>query len=214
MVLTLYGLSFSTCTKRVATVMHEKQVPFKLVQVDYLKNEHKSPAFLEKQPFGQVPYLDDDGYIIYESRAICRYIAEKYADQGTALIPRDLKAKGLFEQAASVELSNFDYYATRAVFEVVYKPKLGLVPDSAVFDSLVATLEQKLDAYDRILSKQKYLSGDEVTLADLFHLPYAVSLPEAGVNAMEVRPNVARWLKDLTSRPSWQTIKDGISSTA
>lgn len=57
MVLTLYGASGATCTKRVATILHEKQVPFKFVAIDMAKQEHKSPAYLEKQPFGQVPYI-------------------------------------------------------------------------------------------------------------------------------------------------------------
>jgi len=53
MVLKLYGFPLSS----VATVLHEKKIPFEFVQVDIKKGEHKSPAHLEKQPFGQVPYL-------------------------------------------------------------------------------------------------------------------------------------------------------------
>ena len=68
----------------------------------------------------------------------------------------------------------------------------GLTPDKATFDGLIAQLEPKLDVYEKILSKQKYLAGDELTLADLFHLPYGTLLAQAGSNAIEVRPNVAR----------------------
>ena len=57
MVLKLYGSPMSTCTKRVATVLHEKRIPFELVFVDLMKGEHKSPAFTAHQPFGQIPYL-------------------------------------------------------------------------------------------------------------------------------------------------------------
>lgn len=62
---------------------------------------------------------NDDGFILYESRAIGRYIAEKYADQGPALIPTELKAKAIFEQAASSELANFNPYASQIWKEVV-----------------------------------------------------------------------------------------------
>ena len=58
---------------------------------------------------------------MYESRAICRYIAEKYAGQGRALIPAELKAKGIFQQAASFEKDNFDALEAIAVYEV-FKP--------------------------------------------------------------------------------------------
>src|SRR5277367_2663757 len=63
---------------------------------------------------------DDDGFILYESRAICRYIARKYASQGTPLIPTELKAEALFEQAASIETSYFKH-ASAAVHEGVAK---------------------------------------------------------------------------------------------
>ena len=58
---------------------------------------------------------------MYESRAICRYIVEKYAGQGRALIPMKLKSKAIFEQAASVEKDNFDALAAKAVYEKVFK---------------------------------------------------------------------------------------------
>lgn len=57
MVLKLYGMAKSTCTLRVATVLKEKEVPFEFVPVNLQAGEHKSPAYLEKQPFGQVPYV-------------------------------------------------------------------------------------------------------------------------------------------------------------
>ncbi|KAJ7266061.1 glutathione-S-transferase 1 [Mycena rebaudengoi] len=87
----------------------EKRVPFELIPIDTMKElQHKAPEFLGKQPFGQVPAIDDDGFILYESRAICRYILEQYPTNGPQLIPTGVKSKALFEQAASVEFANFD----------------------------------------------------------------------------------------------------------
>ena len=57
MVLKLYGMPQSTCTKRVATILKEKGVPYQFVPVDVASGEHKSPEYLKKQPFGQVPYI-------------------------------------------------------------------------------------------------------------------------------------------------------------
>ncbi|TFK36730.1 glutathione S-transferase, partial [Crucibulum laeve] len=202
------------CTRRVATVLHEKQVPFEFIEINFSKGEHKSPIFLEKQPFGQVPYIDDDGFILYESRAIGRYIAANYPEKGPALLPTEKKANALFEQAASVELSNFDEFGHRAIGEMVFKPMFGGTSDKAVFDELIATLDKKLDAYNVILGKQKYLAGNEITLADLFHLPVGSMLPVAGSNILETKPNVVRWWKDISSRPSWQAVKDGVVGTA
>ena len=58
MVLKLYGSSQSTCTRRVATVLKEKEVPYEFVAIDFMKGENKTPEYLVKQPFGQVPYIE------------------------------------------------------------------------------------------------------------------------------------------------------------
>lgn len=60
MVLKLYGMPVSTCTKRVATALKEYNVPYELVVVDLTKGAHKAPSFTEIQPFGQVPYIVRD----------------------------------------------------------------------------------------------------------------------------------------------------------
>ncbi|KAF5349754.1 hypothetical protein D9758_010193 [Tetrapyrgos nigripes] len=218
MVLKLYGGPTTTCTQRVATVLYEKKIPFELHFVDWTKGEYKAPAHLEKQPFGQVPYLDDDGFILFESRAICRYLDAKYPDHGPKLAPpsSDLKATALFEQGVSIEISNFDPFVSKAVAEAVLKPKFMNIPkDDAVFDELIKNIDTKLDGYERILAKQKYIAGDELTMVDLFHLPYGSLLAAAGSDLLTTKgPNVARWWKDITSRESWAAIGKGIPTGA
>ncbi|KAF9236274.1 glutathione S-transferase [Melanogaster broomeanus] len=211
MVLQLYGFPTSTCTLRVAVVLKEKNVPFEFHMVDLTKGEHKAPAFVANQPFGQVPYIDDDGLILYESRAICRHIATKYASQGTALIPTDPKAYALFEQAASIETSNFDPFASGLAWELRFCMWFGGQTDEARAKTLRTSLAGKLDAYEVILGRQKYLAGNEVTLADLFHLPYGAIILDIGIDEFSSRPNVKRWWDAVTSRPTWQAVKDGIA---
>lgn len=65
---------------------------------------------------------DDGGFILYETRAICRYLVEKYAAHGTPLIPTGLKERALFEQAASVEFANFQPYCHKVTMEAFGKP--------------------------------------------------------------------------------------------
>ncbi|KAJ6577641.1 glutathione S-transferase [Mycena capillaripes] len=159
-------------------------------------------------PFGQVPVIDDDGFILYESRAICRYLADKYPDQGTPLFPKGLKERALVEQAASVEYANF-YLAVVKVFQEAFgKKHRGLPVDQAVLDQALADFSKKLQVYEVILGKHKFLAGDECTLADLFHLSYAPLLVDAGVDIMTTTgPNVTRWWNELISRPAWVKLK-------
>ena len=64
MVLKLYGVYRSTWVRLVAAILHEKQVPFELVSVDLASREHKSPEYLAKHPFDQVPCIVCDFIII------------------------------------------------------------------------------------------------------------------------------------------------------
>jgi len=212
MVLKVYGSHLSPFTRLAAAILIEKEVPFELVEVDFAK-DIKSPKYLQLQPFGQVPTIDDDGFILYESRAIAQYIATKYANQGTPLIPTELKANALFHQAASVTTGHFSVYAEKIVSELYLKPLVYKLPtNKEVVDSSLKELGIRLDIYDQILSKQKYIAGDDITLADFYHIPYGELLGIAGSNIMETRPNVAKWFKEITSRPSWQAVKDKIKA--
>ncbi|OJA12276.1 hypothetical protein AZE42_08150 [Rhizopogon vesiculosus] len=210
MVLKLYGYSTSTCTLRVAVVLKEKNVPFEFIAVDLTKGEHKAPEFTAHQPFGQVPYIDDDGLILYESRAICRYIAAKYASQGTPLLPTGPIATAFFEQAASTETSNYDPFVSGLAWELKFCMWFGGKTDEARAKQLRSQLVGKLDVYDVILGKQKYLAGNNITLADLFHLPYGEIVLGIGIDEFSSRPNVLRWWEDISSRASWSAVKGGI----
>ncbi|KAJ7660886.1 thioredoxin-like protein [Mycena polygramma] len=197
-ILKLYGSKLATCTRRTATILHELKVPFELIEINLQAGEHKTPEYLEKQPFGQIPYIicmrrtpeDDDGFLLYETRAICHYIAAKHPESG--LIPTEPKANALFEQAAAVEVTNL----TRAVI-----------------DEHVPILDKKLDGYERILAKHRYIAGDKLTLADLFHLPYGPLSTLGGSDMFTRRPNVARWYEELVARPSWLAYQVGVTTT-
>jgi len=202
MVLKLHGIYRSPWVRLVAAVLQEKQVPFELIPVDMANREHKSPEYLSKHPYGQVPYIDDEGFVLYESKAICYYIASKYADQGVPLLPVGVEANALYQQAVFVEASHFNSHYNQAAQEY-FKSFRGGTPDQAVIDKHIADLSVKLEVYEQILSKQKYLLGDEISLVDFYHIPGGAMLTRFGSKVMEEKPHVAKWFKDISSRVSW-----------
>jgi glutathione S-transferase len=67
-----------------------------------------------------------------------------------------------------------------------------------------AALDVTLAVYEGILSKRKYLAGDEVTVADLFHLPYGSMAKDVGYSSIfEKYPHVTKWFDGLLARESW-----------
>ncbi|KAL7409778.1 glutathione S-transferase [Mrakia frigida] len=200
---TISGNYISTCSRRVLVCAYhfglEEGKDFTFNDVEF--PEIKTESWLSKQPFGQMPILEDGNFVLYESRAIARYLV---ASKGA--LPTDIQKLALIDQATSVEVSNFDASASAIAFEKVFKLWRGLATDEAKVTSLTATLAEKLVAYEAILSKQKYTAGDELTIADLFHLPYGKMVADLGCAPGLVDgslPHVAAWWKELTGLPAW-----------
>ncbi|KIJ51888.1 hypothetical protein M422DRAFT_58798 [Sphaerobolus stellatus SS14] len=226
MVLTLYGnpIQLSTCTLRVVTILKEKQVAFQFKDIGVA--DVRVEEYADKmQPFRQIPYLmmTDFSYLVCfhfsvqgliieihaESRAMARYIASKYTD------------------SVSIEATQFNV-AELLTYEIVFKPyehirlkrdisHEGGGPNERLVNRFKQQLKRKLDGYERISSKTKYLAGNvkqHVALADLFHLPYGEILTSQvlpGVLTSPSRPNVERWWKDIRARESWKALKDRYS---
>ncbi|CAE6440722.1 unnamed protein product [Rhizoctonia solani] len=204
----LYGHPYSTCTHRVWAVANEIGVNVELFLVDLFKAEHKDTKFIENyNPFGLVPVLEDeDGTKLYESRAICRYLIAKYAPESELLPnPSDVKKYGLFEQAASIEYSSFDRWGASITIGRVIAPMAGWPIDEEEVKKAINTLTSNMEAYERILSKQKYLAGNAFTFADLSHLPFGQIINHFYPEIFSSQPHVKLWWDTISSRDSWKS---------
>jgi glutathione S-transferase len=105
---------------------------------------------------------------LFESRAIGRYLAT--LGSGPELIPVEPKAHAKFEQAAGIEYSHFDPVGGAILLEKVFKPRGGIATNEERLKELVTQLEGKLDVYETILGKQKYLAGDVRSIYRLKHV--------------------------------------------
>jgi glutathione S-transferase len=196
--LTLFGNPVSTCTRKVLMTLNETKTPFDFVVIDFSKGEHKQPAHLARQPFGQVPALDDDGFKMYEARAMARYIDEK---AGRPLTPKDMQGRARMEQWISIETENFSSHAMKFIYHSVFKreqPPEVLSKAGAALDVAYATM-------DRRLAEAPYLAGETFSIADYCYAPYleylAVS-PAAG--KIDEHPHMKKWWAAVRERPTWQ----------
>jgi glutathione S-transferase len=183
----------------------EKNQKPELVVLDFGKGDHKQPGFLAKQPFGQMPVLEDEGFTVYESRAICRYLDEKLG--GNRLVPADLRARAMVEQWISIESSNFTPHAMTILYAAMLGPMMRGVPvDQAKVDEGRAKLEPTLDIMAKQLEKTPFIAGTEFSLADVCFMPYVEYLYACKQGDLfESRPAIAKWWKGVSDRKSWQT---------
>lgn len=200
----LYGYSMSTCTRKVLTLLAEKTASAELVIVDITKGAGQSPEHLARQPFGQVPVLDDDGFVLYESRAILRYLDRKLP--GVSLMPSDPQHLAVVEQWISVETSNFTPHAMAVIVETVFNRAIGKEPDMARVEAGRKGVARTADIMNDQLAKTPFIAGATFTVADIVYMPYIEYLYAGGAgNIIDDRSHVARWWKAISSRPSWKT---------
>ncbi|RZC93550.1 hypothetical protein C5167_021500 [Papaver somniferum] len=214
MALKLYGFPMSSPTACVMTCLAEKEVEYELVNVDLSKGEHKFPAYLAKNPFGQIPVLEDGSVTLFESRAITRYIAHKY-ESGTDLSRNEnMEASAMVGVWLEVESKQFNPVIHTIIFEQLIKPVFyHQTPDQSIIDENLAKLVPVLDVYDTRLSYSKYLACDSFTLADLHHLPYIYYFMKTPwTDMIKSRANVRAWWEDISVRPSFVKVAQLIES--
>ena len=206
----VYGPVRAACPQRVLACLVEKGVEFEVVHVDLDSGEQKRPDFLLRQPFGQVPVVEDGDFRLFESRAIVRYIAAKYAEQGPDLLGKSLEEKAVVDQWLEVEAHNFNELVYTLVMQLVILPRMGERGDLALAHTCEQKLEKVFDVYEQRLSKSRYLAGDSFTLADLSHLPairYLVK--EAGMaHLVTERKSVSAWWEDISNRAAWKKVME------
>lgn len=200
----------STCVKRVGVVANELGVSYELVPVDWAARQHKSEEWLAtRNPFGQIPSAEFEDFNLYESRAIGRYLIERF-DKDNKLHPADLKEKAFYELFLSVEVEEFNGPASGIVSECIFKKMFGGgEPDLDRVEELAKKLVVSLDVLEKRLSSTgfKFLVSDKVSYADLVYLSYAdllLNTPKAEL--ISSRPHVAAWLERLRNLPSWQKL--------
>jgi len=202
----VYGHPMSTCTRKVLTTLAEKGHEAQFQLVDLMKGEQKSPEHLARQPFGVVPVLEDDGFSLYESRAIIRYLDAKLP--GTRLTPSTLHDFGRMEQWISIEQSYFAPHVLTLMNETMMKAmRGGGKPDQEKVSKARDQLSKTFDVLDRTLLHQAHLAGDAFTLADICWMPYMAYLfPVQSSDLITSRPHVNSWWQRISTRPSWKKV--------
>jgi glutathione S-transferase len=148
-------------------------------------------------------------FTITESRAIARYISDKYEGQGIALFGKTEREKALVNQWLEVESQNYNPCAGKIVFECVFAQILqGRPTNEAVVKEQLEKLEKILDVYEAQLTHHKYLAGDFFSLADLSHIPVTNNLINVAKKGelFTSRKHLNAWWEDISSRPSWQKV--------
>jgi glutathione S-transferase len=200
----VYGHPLSSCTRKVLVTLAEKKTRAELMTVDLFAGEQKKDSWLLRHPFGVVPVLDDDGFVLLESRAILRYLERRLG--GVSLVPTGTKDLARMDQWLSVDQSYVAPHTRALAIERVVKKHGGIAPEATAIEAAERALATAFDAVDRVLASSPYLAGDTFSLADISLMPYVGSLPMIGAEDLlrgPRRSHLTRWWEDVRLRPSW-----------
>lgn len=194
----LYHFPASTNSRKVRIALIEKGLDFERVLVDLGKREHKSPEYLKVHPFGQVPAIDDDGFIVYDSTVINEYLEDEYPYP--RLLPEDSEGRARARLMEDFRDTHFNVYLTMIYRELRAKPEGQR--DQKVIDNAKAEIAKCFNRLERELEGKEYLAGT-FSLADIAFMSNFDQLERFQIPIDAAHKNVRAWVERLKARPSY-----------
>ena len=209
----LHGYRYSVYLRIVAMTLLEKGVPWTHVEVDPFADRIPD-SYLALNPFGRVPTLVHDGFMLYETTAITRYIDEAFA--GVPLQPADARDRARMNQVIAVADSYGYWPLVRQVFSHrVFRPAQGEAGDEAVIAEGLRKSKTVLAALERLAAGGRFLVGSSLSLADL-HLGAMVdyfTAADEGRAELARHPKLSQLWVAFSQRPSLLRTDPGLPST-
>ena len=197
----LYDSKISPYARKVRLVAAELDIPIEKISLDFQKGDPKKPEYLALNPNGKVPTLDDDGFVLWESIAILKYLAGKKGK----LLPAGAQGAAQADQWMFWWATHPEPAIELLLYELVLKPFFGKPGNDA---SIIQEGRDLLAHFLPVLDKQ--LTGKEYVLGDLSIVDFAIAPPlELAQRRLNVDlakyPGITAWLARLQAKPYWRT---------
>jgi len=206
MVLTLYVDFMSQPSRSVVLFCLENKIPHKIQLIQLMKGENKTPQFAAMNPNQKVPLIDDDGFFVYESHAILRYLANT-RNTADNWYPKDIKARTIVDMYLDWHHANTRFGAAGLTFAKVFGPKMGTPAQQLELKvkEVEPVLKNSLKLINETLTKRKFLCGDKISIADLLAANELEQLVLIKFD-YSAYPKVDSWLKSIRQLPNWNEV--------
>ena len=194
--LRIYGSDLSAPSNKVRFVANALGLEYDFVFVNLREGEHRKPEFLKLHPAGKIPVIDDDGFVLFESAAIIRYLADKY---NADLYPKPLKERAIVDQWIDFSGHHVGLAASKVLYNRVFAPRRNLPVDEMSLKEGLEWLVRFLPVVDAQLGKNKYLTSNKLTIADINLLAILDPAEVAGINLLPYK-NIVAWRNDLKKK--------------
>jgi glutathione S-transferase len=199
--------------RAVLATLQEKGASFRFAPVPL--GTARAEPHISRHPFGRVPVLEHNGFMLYETQAILRYLDRVLPNP--TLTPTDPKAAARMDQVMNI----CDWYLFQGVnnvigFQRIVVPRLmDKAPDEDAIASAMPKAHIVFNELSRLLGSKAYFADDRITLADMLvapHLDFLAGTPE-WQPLTGARPNLVDWLHRMNDRASfkattWQRVAE------
>lgn len=189
----LYDMELSGNCYKIRLMCSLLGLPYETIAVDLWKGENKSPAFLRLNPRGQLPVLEDDGAVIWDSSAILLYLARQYGDPHW--LPLEANAMAEVMQWLSLSQNEILYGLARARAAIKFNRPWNI-------EQCQTLGKQGLVVLERHLANRIWLVGHQPTIGDIACYPYVALARESGLSLAEF-PAVRVWIKNIQALPNY-----------
>lgn len=198
--LVIWGRINSVNVQKVLLCCEELGIEYRRIDAGGAFGIVDTPEYRRRNPNGLVPTIDDDGFVLWESNAIVRYLAEKHRG---SLWPADPRVRAVADQW--MDWSHTTYWpALRTAFLGLIRTPPAERNAAAIAESLRKTAEI-LESVDEHLRSHPYLAGSELTVGDIA-LGAGIWRWMAMPIERPARPHVERWFEALSQRPAYRKI--------
>jgi glutathione S-transferase len=193
----LYTYPASSNSRKVRVVLLEKGLEFERVTIDLSKREQKSPEYLKIHPYGTVPALDDEGFVVYDSTVINEYLEDEYPYP--PLMPKDSEGRARARLMEDLRDSHFNP-ASGQLNRELRKPEAER--DPKIIELARAKITECFDRIEKELEGRDYLAGP-FSLADIAFIPNIDILDRIQIQVDPKYKNIHAWIDRLKARPSF-----------
>ncbi|XP_060646763.1 glutathione S-transferase 1-1-like [Drosophila nasuta] len=194
----LYYSTYSASTGALLSLGKALGLEFNKIEVSVAAKEHLKPEFVKINPQHTIPTIVDNGYVLWESRAILTYLIEQYG-KDDSLYPKDPKKRGVINQRLY-----FDVATLYPALSDYYHPQFYKKP---LDPELFKKVEEVLNFLESFLDGKKYLAGDSLTVADISIFSTIASFQAIGLDIGKYK-NIARWFENGRKvAPGWDEVE-------
>lgn len=191
--ITLYRSRISGHAHRAELFLSLLGLPYTPVDVDLRNGEQKQPEFIRRNPFGQVPVIDDAGTVIADSNAILVYLATRYGAE--SWLPRDPAGMAAVQRWLSVAAGEIAFGPALARLGKGFGMPVDVAGAHARAERLFRVMEQELQ-------QRPFLAAGDPTIADVAAYSYIARAPEGGIS-LEPYPAIRAWLARVEALPGF-----------